>query len=102
FGAGRRFARNLGFAVAVEVVDRELRVVRASANVRAQIDAKEAGAGQGVAVDEYVVGHAVVRVVLRVRRIPVQDDVELPVAIEIPDAGVVGVVSATVGSSRGR
>ena len=45
-GAVRGLARDLGFAVAVEVVDDELRVVRARADVAAEVDPPQPRAGR--------------------------------------------------------
>src|ERR1039457_187795 len=50
--ARRRLARHLGLAVAVEVVHRELRVVRTRPNIRPEIDAPQVLARQGVPVQE--------------------------------------------------
>lgn len=83
---------DLGLAVAVVVVHLELRVVRAGADVAAQVDTPQPGAVQLDAVDDRVAGVAGPGVVLGVGGLPLQDDVEGAVAVEVADGGVVGLV----------
>jgi hypothetical protein len=83
---------DLGLAVAVVVVHLELRVVRAGADVAAQVHAPQPGAVQPDAVDDRVAGVAGLGVVLGVGGIPLQDQVEPAVAVQVADTGVVGLV----------
>ena len=97
-GAVSRLARHFRAPVAVEVVDDELRVVGAGPDVPAEIDPPEPCPVQLVGVEDHVAGHAAGRGVARVRRIPLEHDLVLAVAIEIAGARVVRVV----GVGRGR
>src|SRR5690606_39704768 len=93
-GAVGGLHRDLGPAVAVVVVDLELGVVRAGPDVAAQVDPPQAGAVQLDAVEVDGVGHAGLGVVLGVVRLPLQHQVQAAVAVQVADAGVVGVVAA--------
>ena len=84
-GLGRKFR----LAVAVEVVHRHLGIVRPGANIRSQVDAPQLLASQRIPVDHHVVSDARLRIVLGIRWRPLEHDVDLAVAIEIPWAGVV-------------
>ena len=64
------FAGDFGATVAVEIVDHELRVVRSGADVPPKVDPPEARAVQLVGIEENVAGVTALRVVLRVRGIP--------------------------------
>ena len=87
-----RLARDFGAAVAVEVVDHELRVVRAGPDVPAEIDPPEPRAIDPVGVDELTARQSCAGVVTRIRWIPLHDDLVLAVAVEVADARVVGAV----------
>jgi hypothetical protein len=78
--------------VTVEVVDHELGVVRAGANVPAEIDAPQPLPVERVRIDQHAPRDTRRRGVACVRRLPLQDDLVLAVAIEIADARVVGAV----------
>ena len=88
-------AHDFGAAVAVEVVDHELRVVRAGADVAAEIDAPQPRAVELVGIEVHVARVARLRVVLRVGRIPLEHVFELAVAVEVADGHVVGGVGVT-------
>jgi hypothetical protein len=91
---------HLGLAVAVQVIDLELGVVRAGPDVVAQVDAPQSPALQRVGVDEHVAGIAAEGVVLGVGRVPLEDDLVAAVAVQVADAGVVGGVG--IGLAAGR
>ena len=93
-------AGDLRPAVAVEIVDDELRVVRAGADVAPEVDAPQPRAGQRVGVEIDVAGVAALRVVFRVRRIPLDDELVLAVAIEIAGARVVRAVGVGLAGRR--
>ena len=80
---------DFGNSVAIEVVDHELRVMRTGADVLAEVDSPEAGAVKLHAVDKHRARIAVFRVVLRVARVPLEDQIQLAVAIEVTHAHVV-------------
>jgi len=82
-------ARHLRLAVAVEVVHRKLREVRRGGNVRAQVDAPELFASQGVPVQEDMRPHRHRRISQRCNWIPLEHDVVLAIAIEISRAAIV-------------
>ena len=82
-GARRGLHGQLGLAVAVEVVDHELRVVRAGADVLPQVDAPQPPAVELVRVQVDVAGAARLRVVLGVGGIPLEDELVLSVTVEI-------------------
>ena len=90
---------DFGDAVAVQVVDHELRVMGARADVLAQVDAPQLFAVHLVAVNIHVARVAALRVVLLVARVPLYDKFEFPVAVQVAHAHVVrGVAAAgTVG-----
>ena len=96
----RGLARDLGFPVAVEVVDHELRVVRAGADVAAEVDAPQPRAVELVGVEVDVACVAGLRVVFRVRGVPFDDDLVFAVAIEIADAEFVGAVGVVLADGR--
>ena len=85
---------NFGNPVTVEVVDHELRVVCAGADVLAEVDSPEARAVQLHAVYKDRARIAVLRVVLRVTRVPLEDQIQLAVAVEVAHAHVVRGVGA--------
>ena len=91
---------DLGPAVAVVVVHLELGVVRAGADVAAQVDPPQPGAVQLVRVDEHVAGVAGLGVVLGVGRIPLEHDLVLRRRRPGRRPGVVGAVG--VGDPVGR
>ena len=96
-----RLHGDLGPTVAVVVVHLELGVVGAGPDVAAEVDAPQPRAVEPVRVDEDVAGVAGLRVVLGVGRVPLQDDLELPVAVEVAHAGVVGRVRVGDAVRRG-
>ena len=83
----------LSTPVAVEVVDHELCVVRPGADVAAQADAPEPLAAEAVAVYVDRAGEACLRVVVRVGRLPFQEELVLSVAVDVAHAGIVGRVA---------
>jgi hypothetical protein len=83
------FTRKFRPPVAIEIVDHELGVVGAGPDIAAEIDAPESCAIQFVGVEKHVARIAGLRVVLRVGRIPFQDDFVLTIAIEIGGAAIV-------------
>ena len=86
-------AHDLGFAVAVEIVNHEVHVMRAGTDIGAEINAPEPRAVQFVAVQIRVTGEAALRIVLRVGGIPFDDDFVFTVAVHVADAAIIGVVS---------
>ena len=91
-GAVGRLAGDLGPAVAVEVVDHELRVVGAFADVLAQVDPPEPRAVELVGFEDRLRGAAALRVVAAAADL-MDDDFVLAVAVEVADRGVVGRVA---------
>ncbi len=103
--AVRRLHGDLGLAVAVVVVRLELRVVRAGTDVAAQVDPPQPGAVELDAVQDRVAGVAGLGVVLGVGRLPLEDEVQRPVAVEVGHGrvvGLVGVGDAVRGRTAGR
>src|SRR5690606_26866980 len=88
--AGGGLEHGLGAAVAVEVVDQELGVVGTGADVDAQVDPPQQGAVELVGVEVGVAGVAALGDVLGVGRVPLDDVLVLPVAVDVADAEVVG------------
>ena len=91
-GAVSRLHDQLGPAVGVEVVQLGLGVVRPGADVHAHVDAPQLRAVELVGVEVDVPGCPGLGVVLGVRRIPLQHELELAVAIEIRGHHVVRAV----------
>jgi len=91
-GAVGGFADKLGAAVAVEIVDHELGVVGALADVFAEVDLPEQGAVEFVGLEERFVGEAGLGVVAGAAG-EVDNDLVGAVAIEVADGGVVGGVA---------
>ena len=89
-------ADQLDTAVAVQVIDDELRVVGACADIAAQVDAPQALAAELEAVDVDLAGVAVVGVVVGVGRIPFQEDLVFAVTIHVADRAVVGGIGGTL------
>src|SRR5690606_1933933 len=93
-GAGHRaigrLHRHLGPAVPVIVVHLELGVVRAGSDVSAQVDAPQSLPAKGVRIDIDEAGDTGLGVVPRLRTVPLEDDFQLAVAVEVADAAVVG------------
>jgi hypothetical protein len=94
-----RADHQLGAAIAVEVFRHEGRVVRARADVGPQVDAPELAAVELVGVDQGRRGDTGLRVVLGIRRLPLEHDLERAVAVEVGRRAVVGLVghAAAVG-----
>src|SRR5690606_19118623 len=98
------FHGDFGAPVAVVVIDLELGVVGPSADVDAQVDPPQEGAVEFVGVEEDRPGVAGLGVVLGVGGLPLQDDLVAAVAVEVADAGVVGLIGvggAVDGAARG-
>ena len=91
-GAVGRLHDQLGPAVGVEVVQLGLRVVRPGADVGAHVDPPQLRAVELVGIEVDVPGCPGLGVVLGVRRIPLQHELELAVAIEIRGHHVVRAV----------
>ena len=96
----RCLANHLCLAIAIEVIDEELGIVGTCTDVLPQVDAPEFLATEFVTIEDDITRIAVVRVVVRVGRIPFQDDFILAIAIHIPHTTVVGRIGigATIGS----
>ena len=84
-----RLADDLGLAVAVEVVDHELRVVGAFADVLPEVDPPEEAAVELVGFELRFARPPGLRVVASPHLL-FQDDLVLAVAVEVADRGVVG------------
>ncbi len=95
-----RLAGDLGLPVAVKIVDLKLRVVSAGANVATEVDAPQPRPTELVSVEVDVARVAGLRIVLRVRGVPFDDDLVLAVAVEIADATVVRAVSVILARRR--
>ena len=95
-GSVARLAHQFGTSVAVEVVHHELGVVGARTDVPAEVDSPKTLAacrlaiGQLIGIEEGIVGEARLRIVLRVRRVPLQDDFQLSVAVQVGHRGIAG------------
>ena len=90
----------LRLAVAVEVVDHERHVMGTAADVAAHVDTPEPLAVETIAVEEGRTGEAVVGIVVGVRGVPLQDDLVLPVAVDISDAGIIGDIEVRLSRRR--
>ena len=104
FGARRGLAHHLRTAVAVEVIYHKLCVVCACAYILPQVDAPQLFACEGVAVDIDIPGVASLRVVVRVRRVPLHEYFVLAVAVDVAHAAIVGRVGiflARLGGASG-
>ena len=91
--AVRRLDQELGPAVGVEVVQLGLGVVGTGADVHPQVDAPQLVPVELISVEVHVPGGAWAGVVLRVARVPLDDQLELSVAVDIRREGVVGAVA---------
>ena len=96
----RCLANHLCLAIAVEVIDEELGIVGTCTDVLPQVDAPEFLAVQFVAIKDDITRITVVRVVVRIGRIPFQDDFILTISIHISHATIIrGIgIGASVGS----
>ena len=81
-----------GTAVTIEVGDDEGGVVGAAADVAAEVDAPHGSAIEAQGLKDGGRGDAALAVVATVGGVPLQDDLHLPIAIEVGHGGVVGVV----------
>ena len=81
------FADNLGAAVAVEVVDHELRIMRALADIFAEVDFPEERAVELVGLQNRRIGDAGLRVVAALAGL-VQHDLVFAIAVEVADRDV--------------
>ncbi len=95
-GARRGLDGHFGPAVAVEVIDDELGVVGAGADVGAHVQAPQQRAVQLVAVDQAAAGVALDGHVLAVGGVPLDEIFHLAVAVHIAHAHVVGAVGKGV------
>ena len=103
-GARGRLAGYLGHAVAIEVVHHELRVVGAGTDVRTEIDSPHPRTVELVPIEVGRPRVSLLRIVMGVRRIPLEYDLVLAVTVEISDAGIIrgfGIAGA-MRASRGR
>ncbi len=96
-GAGRRLAHQLGFPVTVKIIDLELGIVGARADVLAQVDPPQSGALQLIAIEVDVPCITRLGIVLGIRRVPLDEDLIFPVPVHIPRATVVGGVGVRDG-----
>jgi hypothetical protein len=83
------FAGNLRAAIAVQIVNHELRVMRPFADVEAEIDGPQQRAVEFVRLQHRRIGEAGLGIVPPTRR-HVNDDFILAVAVEIADGNIVG------------
>ena len=95
FRAGSRLTHQLGFAVAVVIIDLKLCVVRTGTDIHTQINAPEFGAIEFIAIQKDIVSLVTLRVVFRVTWIPLDNDFVCSVTIDIAYGTVVGRVGAT-------
>lgn len=86
------FADYFGFAVAVEVGNKELCIVSTRADVFAEVNAPFASTVEFIAVKVCRAGETVVRVVVRVCGVPFEDDFILAVTVNVAYRCVVGCV----------
>ena len=101
--AGRGLDHDFGHAVAVEVIDQVLGIVRAGSDIGSQVDTPKLLSVQGVRVQQHIAGAAAKRIVLGIRGIPLEDDLVASVPVEVPDRTVVGAVEVGfVGRRAGR
>src|SRR5262249_13819187 len=85
-------AYHFRLALSVVVIHLKLRVVGAGAYVATEINAPKAGAVELVGVDKYIACVAVLRVVLLVGRIPLENNFVIAVAVKVADRRVAGAV----------
>ena len=74
---------HLGLAVAIVIKHLELRVVCARANILTEVNTPKARTVELVGIDEYRTRIARLRVVVSVRRIPLQNQFVFAVAVEV-------------------
>ncbi len=91
----RGLHRHFSTAVAVVVVHLELRVVRAGADVTAEVDPPQPLPAEPVRVHVHHTGDPGLGVVLGIGGVPLEHDLVLAVAVEVADGGVVGGVPGT-------
>ena len=90
---GRAPAHDLGAAIPVEIVNHEIHVMRARADIHPEIDAPDRSRRSGiefVGVQVGVSGVAALGVVLGVGRIPLENELVFAVTIEIAHTAIVG------------
>ena len=83
-------ADDFGLAVAVEVIDEELRVMRAGADVVAEVDTPLACTVKLITVEIGGARKPVMGVVMRVRGVPFEDDFVFAVTVDIAYRSIVG------------
>ena len=89
-----RFHNHFGLAVAVVIEHLELRVVRTRTNVLAQVDSPKTRAVELVGIDKHRARVTRLRVVMRIGRIPLQNQFIFTIAIEVGSTHVVRSVGA--------
>src|SRR5262249_9579607 len=93
-------AGHLGLPVSIEIVNLKLSVVSACANVSTEVDAPQPRPIELVSVEIDVARVAGLRIVLRVRGVPFENDLVFAVAVEIADATVVRAVGVILARQR--
>ena len=85
----RGFANQFSLAVAIEIIDEKLGIVRTGTDVLTQIDAPELGAIQFVAIQDDITRISIVRIIMGVTWIPFQNQFIFAIAIHIAHAAII-------------
>ena len=91
--SSRGFANQFCLAIAIEIIDEKLGVVRTCTDVLTQIDAPELGTIQFVAIQEDFTRISIVRIIVGVSWIPFQNQFIFSIAIHITHAAIIGSIA---------
>ena len=91
----RGLTNQFSLAVAIEIIDEKLGIVRTGTDVLTQIDAPELGAIQFVAIQDDIARIAIVRIIMGVTWIPFQNQFIFSIAIHIAHAAIVWGIDVT-------
>ena len=91
--SSRGFANQFCLAIAIEIIDEKLGVVRTGTDVLTQIDAPELGTIQFIAIQDHIARIAIMRIIMGITWVPFQNQFIFSIAIHIPHAAIIGSIA---------
>ena len=85
----RGLANQFSLAVAIEIIDEKLGIVRTGTDVLTQIDAPELGTIQFVAIQDHIARIAIMRIIMGITWVPFQNQFIFSIAIHIAHAAII-------------
>ena len=91
--SSRGLANQFCLAIAIEIIDEKLGVVRTGTDVLTQIDAPELGTIQFIAIQDHIARIAIMRIIMGITWVPFQNQFIFSIAIHIPHAAIIGSIA---------